>query len=80
MVHRSTRVKNIMEMYEDTEEKAIHHIKHSDEARGAYYRNVSGQTWGNPHNYHLCLDASVGREKCAEYIVEYCRGKSEESL
>lgn len=68
------RVRNIMEMYSDTEESAMQNAKHSDEARAAYYRNISGQNWGDPHNYDICIDASVGREKCAELICNYCKG------
>ncbi|MBQ8233014.1 MAG: MATE family efflux transporter [Lachnospiraceae bacterium] len=62
------RIRNIMEMYNDTEEEAALSAKHSDEARAAYYRNISGQSWGDPHNYDLCIDASAGRERCAEII------------
>lgn len=45
-------------------------VKQADEARGAYYRNISGQNWGDPHNYDLCIDASMGREKCVKLICE----------
>lgn len=68
-------VQNIIEMYEDTEEQAVLYAKHSNESRAAYYRNISGQNWGDPHNYDLCIDASVGREKCAELISNYCKEK-----
>ena len=64
------RVKKIMEMYGDTEEAAAANVKHSDEARAAYYRNISGRSWGDPHNYDLCVDASVGLEKCVDLICE----------
>ena len=62
------RIKNIMEMYGDTYEDAARHVHHSDIARSGYYRNISGQSWGDPRNYHLCLDASMGDEACAEII------------
>lgn len=67
--------KNIVEMYGDTEEMAAMHVKHSNEARAAYYRNISGQIWGNPHNYDLCIDASIGRERCAEIVCNYYNNK-----
>ncbi len=69
-------VQNIVEMYGDTEEQAALHAKHSNEARSAYYRNISGQNWGDPHNYDLCIDASIGREKCAELISDFCKEKN----
>lgn len=71
------RVKNIMEMYGDTEEKAAMHAKHSDDARAAYYRNISGRSWRDMHNYDITIDASMGRETCAELICAlYEKGKN----
>ena len=64
------RVANLMEMYGDSHEDAVRHIRHSDAARSSYYRNISGQHWGDPHNYHICLDASMGKEFCAEQICK----------
>lgn len=65
---RDYRVGNIMEMYGDSREDALRNVKHSDMARSAYYRNISGQTWGDAHNYTLCVDASMGKEKCVDAI------------
>ena len=62
------RVNKIMEMYGDTREEAYRYLKRSDDARAAYYRNISGQNWGEPRNYTLCLDASMGIDTCAELI------------
>lgn len=67
------RVNKIMEMYGDSKDEALNHLKNSDQARAAYYRNISGQNWRNPHNYSLCLDASVGTEKCVELICSLTR-------
>ena len=69
------RVNKIMEMYGDSREAALTHVRHSDEKRAAYYRNVTGQIWDNPHNYDLCIDASIGREECAEMICNYIRNR-----
>ena len=65
------RVNKIMEMYGDTEEEAITYMKHSDYARAGYYRNISGQKWGDPHNYSLCIDASIGVENCVQQICNF---------
>jgi len=43
----------------------------SDAARSAYYKSVSGQEWGNPHGYELCIDSSVGEEAAANMICSY---------
>ena len=65
------RIATIMEMYGDSHDAAVSNITHSDEARSAYYRNISGKTWGDPHNYDLCLDTSIGREACMKIICSY---------
>ena len=65
---KSYREKKIMEMYGDSPEAAKKSIARSDAARSAYYKSVSGQEWGNPHGYELCIDASVGEEAAADLI------------
>ena len=67
----SYRQKKVMEMYGDSPEAAKKSIARSDAARGAYYKSVSGQEWGNPHGYELCIDASVGEEAAADMICSY---------
>lgn len=67
------RVSQIMEMYGDMAEAAADHVRHSDEARAAYYRTISGRNWGDPHNYELCIDGSVGRKKCADMICRFVK-------
>ena len=65
------RVKSIMERYGDNHDAAAANVRRSDEARAAYYRSISGQTWGDPHHYELCVDASAGRDLCAETIIRF---------
>jgi len=67
------RKKKIMEMYGDSEEEAIKSIKRSDEARGAYYKNITGENWANARNYDLCIDSSLGLEKTAQVICDYLK-------
>ncbi len=67
------RVSKLMEMYGDSEEDALRNVRHSDVARAGYYRNISGQNWGESHNYNLCLDASMGAEACVELICNACK-------
>ena len=75
-IHAPTdfRIRSIMERYGDTRESAAANIRHSDEARAAYYRSISGQEWGDPHAYELCVDASAGRDVCAETIIRFVQG------
>lgn len=65
---KSTRVKNIMSMYGDDEKSATKNIERSDKNRADYYSLISGQKWGDPRNYDLCVDASLGKEKVADLI------------
>ena len=69
------RISKVMEMYGDSPTEANASIKRSDEARAAYYKNISGFTWGDTHNYDLCIDSSVGVEKCADVICGYIQRK-----
>ena len=69
------RVAKVMEMYGDDLEDAKRNVRHSDIARSGYYRNISGQNWGEARNYHLCLDASVGEEVCVDLICDLIAGR-----
>lgn len=65
------RVNRVMQVYGDNPEEARKNIHRSDEARAAYYKNISGQSWGNQHNYDLLIDSSIGVERSAEVIYQY---------
>lgn len=69
------RMKNIQNMYGDTEEQAYHHMRRSDKMRAAYYENVSGYDWKNFNNYNLCIDVSVGKEAVVNLILDYVEEK-----
>lgn len=71
------RIKNVMEMYKDTQDEGRKNIERSDMARAAYYKNISGKKWGDPHQYDLCIDSSIGIEKCVDVIAEYVLKKNE---
>ena len=65
------RVKKVMEMYGDTAQEGEKSIARSDMARSTYYKSISGQNWGDPHQYELSIDSSVGPERTAEVICQY---------
>ncbi|MBQ7912358.1 MAG: cytidylate kinase family protein [Clostridia bacterium] len=69
------RIKRIMEVYGDSEEKAKRNMRRSDTARSAYYENISGREWGDSKNYNLCIDSSIGVENCAEIISSYIKAR-----
>lgn len=64
------RINNIVEMYNDDKKSAIENVKKSDYARASYYRNISGKKWGDPHNYTLSIDASLGSDICVDQICK----------
>lgn len=63
------RIRNVMKMYDDDEKSATKNIKRSDKNRADYYSMISGQKWGNPANYDLCINAAMGKEKATDLIV-----------
>ena len=67
------RIKRIMESYGDSYEDAKKHLKHSDEVRAAYYKQVSGLAWGVKQNYDLMVNSSIGIEESANYICSYIK-------
>lgn len=72
-VHAPTEYKvvRIMESYGDTREEALESIDRSDKARSLYYSYVTGRVWGDPHNYDIAFDASIGVEKSVRLIEDY---------
>ena len=70
------RIGRIMEVYGDDYETAKKNVRHSDEARASYYKNISGKPWGERHNYDLMIDGSIGLEKSAEIICAYVKSNT----
>ena len=68
---KEIKIQRVMEVYGDSREAAAKNIHRSDEARAAYYKNISGNTWGDRQNYELLVDSSAGLEACADVICEY---------
>lgn len=67
------RVRNVMNMYDDDERSATKNIKRSDKNRADYYGLISGQKWGDPTNYDLCINVAIGKEKAVDTIVSLAR-------
>lgn len=70
------RAKNIMAMYHDDEKSALKNIERADKNRSEYYSLISGQKWGEPTNYDLCIDASLGKEKVVGLIVDLAKRRA----
>ncbi len=67
------KVKKLQEMYGDSEKDAVKNMNKSDKNRAAYYKLISGKTWGNYKNYDLLIDSSIGVEETANAILEYIK-------
>lgn len=68
------KIRRVMEVYGDDFKQAKENIRRSDEARSSYYKNISGLSWGERHNYELLVDSSVGVEESADIICGYISG------
>ena len=71
------KISKVMEMYGDTREQAIEHIKKSNEARKSYYSLVANRVWGQKENYDLYINANDTEENIVNQILEYAKSKSE---
>ncbi|MBE6994716.1 MAG: cytidylate kinase-like family protein [Ruminococcaceae bacterium] len=70
------RAKRIIESYGDNGVKVEKRIKDKDNGRSAYYRHYTNREWGDPANYHMCLNSGfIGIEQCADLIVQAVRSK-----
>ncbi|MGN1371641.1 MAG: MATE family efflux transporter [Candidatus Coprovivens sp.] len=69
------KIKNIMNNYGDSKEKAKENIIKSNKLRSNYYGIISNQTWGDKNNYDLCIDARIGNENVAKIICDYIKNK-----
>ena len=65
------RISSVMEVYGDSRDEAEDSICHSDKARAAYYRHISGKRWGDEKNYDLVVDSSCGVQKAGERILGF---------
>ena len=70
------RTRKVMEMYGDTREQAQRSIERSDAARRSYYESITRKSWGDSHNYELCVDSSIGVEETADLIFSYVKAVS----
>ena len=66
-----TRVKHICDTLGVTKDAAESMIVKEDKRRASYYNFYTGQKWGVPDRYTLCLNSSVlGVEGCVDVIAD----------
>lgn len=67
------KVKKIMEMYGDSEEKARENMKKSNTARSNYYSLITNKVWGDKDNYDLYINANDSEENIVKQIESVCK-------
>ncbi len=72
-----TRIENTMRIYGDSREEALKSMAWSDRGRSWYYTSISGRNWGEPSNYDLSIDSSVGVDKVVDTLYEYIKDRYE---
>lgn len=64
------RAERITTVYGDvSRETPEKRLRDKDKRRSAYYSYYTDMTWGDPHNYNICLDSGVlGFETCRDIL------------
>ncbi len=66
------RVKRAVEVYGIEEKHAEDYVKRIDKQRVSYYNYYTDKRWGQPQNYHMCIDSSVlGTDGTMELIEDF---------
>ena len=64
------RADRIVRLYGESEKSPEARLQEKDKRRRVNYHHYTGRSWGDPHNYDICLDSSkIGVEACADMIV-----------
>lgn len=72
----SERIIAVMERDNIGPDEARHKVKHTDENRRAYIRQVYGHTWDLPGHYDLVLDTGrLGYDATVEAILAALPGR-----
>lgn len=60
----------IVRLYGETDEHPEKRLKDKDDRRRAYYKHYTGENWGDPRSYHICLNSGLlGPDLCVDLIV-----------
>ncbi len=64
------RAERIVRLYGESEKKPAKRLNEKDKKRRVNYKHYTGREWGDPRNYHICLDSSLlGHDSCVETII-----------
>ena len=64
------RADRIVSVYRDvSQDPPEKRLRDKDKRRSAFYSYHTDMTWGDPHNYHICLDSgALGFERCRDIL------------
>lgn len=68
-----SRINRVLQRHDDIDPtRAKQAVLKADKTRSNYYSFYSGQKWGLPENYDLCINSSkLGIEQAADLIMDY---------
>ena len=68
------RVSREMKRHQLIEKDAVALVKKMDKQRRSYYNYYTDRTWGDPHNYDLCINSTTfGIERAAKLLTVFDR-------
>ena len=68
------RAERVVELYGKTDQPMEKRLAEKDKKRGVNYNYYTDRKWGQPSNYHLCLNSlEIGLDKCADLIVQLAK-------
>lgn len=68
------RVKRAVERQDIEPSRAKQAVSKADKNRANYYSFYSGQKWGSPENYDLCINTThISTEQAADFIADYIK-------
>ena len=68
------RADRIVRLYGESEKSPEARLLEKDKRRKANYQHYTGRTWGQAHNYDVCLNSSsLGVDRCAEILLDMVR-------
>lgn len=64
------RADRIVSVYQDvSQDPPEKRLRDKDKRRSAFYSYHTDMVWGDPHNYHICLDSgTLGFERCRDIL------------
>ena len=73
------RARRVAKEYGISLDKAKEKVLKTDRARAVFYKSNTAFKWGDPQNYHLCIDSSsMSTDKAAQLIADFVKSYVQE--